>query len=46
MKEILTKIKEYDTILIHRHKNPDPDALGSQCGVRAILRANFPEKKI
>lgn len=46
MKEILTKIKEYDTILIHRHKNPDPDALGSQCGLRAILRANFPEKKI
>ncbi|MFK4948193.1 bifunctional oligoribonuclease/PAP phosphatase NrnA [Lactococcus formosensis subsp. formosensis] len=46
MKEILTKIKEYNTILIHRHKNPDPDALGSQCGLRAILRANFPEKKI
>lgn len=46
MKEILTKIKEYDTILIHRHKNPDQDALGSQCGLRAILRANFPEKKI
>lgn len=46
MKEILTKIKEYDTILIHRHKNPDPDALGSQCGLRTILRANFPEKKI
>lgn len=46
MKEIITKIKEYDTILIHRHKNPDPDAIGSQCGLRAILRENFPEKKI
>lgn len=46
MNEILEKIKSYDTILIHRHKNPDPDAYGSQCGLRAILRAHFPEKKI
>ena len=46
MKNILNKIKEYDTIVIHRHKNPDPDAIGSQAGLRAILRANFPEKKI
>lgn len=46
MKEILDKIKEYNTILIHRHKNPDPDAIGSQAGLRAILRENFPEKKI
>ncbi|AYF99910.1 DHH family phosphoesterase [Lactococcus allomyrinae] len=46
MKEILDKIKEYNTILIHRHKNPDPDAIGSQAGLRAILRENFPKKKI
>ncbi|MEY8458307.1 DHH family phosphoesterase [Lactococcus ileimucosae] len=46
MKDIIAKIKAHDTILIHRHKNPDPDALGSQCGLRAILRENFPEKKI
>lgn len=46
MKEILKKIKSYNTILIHRHKNPDPDAIGSQCGLRAILRGNFPEKNI
>ena len=46
MKEILEKIQAYQTILIHRHKNPDPDALGSQCGLRAILRENFPDKKI
>ncbi|MFC4651515.1 bifunctional oligoribonuclease/PAP phosphatase NrnA [Lactococcus nasutitermitis] len=46
MKEILEKIKEYETILIHRHKNPDPDALGSQAGLGAILRENFPEKHI
>lgn len=46
MNEILEKIKAYDHILIHRHKNPDPDAIGSQCGLREILRATFPEKKI
>ena len=46
MKEILEKIKEYQTILIHRHKNPDPDAIGSQAGLREILRENFPDKNI
>src|SRR5574337_32635 len=46
MNEILEKIKAYEIILIHRHKNPDPDAIGSQAGLRAILRENFPEKRI
>lgn len=45
MNEILEKIKAYEIILIHRHKNPDPDAIGSQAGLRAILRENFPEKE-
>ena len=27
---ILEKIKAYDTIIIHRHQRPDPDAIGSQ----------------
>lgn len=46
MKDILEKIKDYDEIVIHRHKNPDPDALGSQLGLREILRTNFPNKQI
>lgn len=46
MKEILDKIRKYDDIVIHRHKNPDPDALGSQLGLREILRTNFPDKQI
>ena len=29
---ILEKIKAYDTIIIHRHQRPDPDAIGSQVG--------------
>ena len=45
-KEILQEILRYDKIIIHRHSNPDGDALGSQIGLRLILEANFPEKKI
>ena len=35
--DILSKIKEYDTIIIHRHMRPDPDALGSQVGLQKLL---------
>ncbi|MEY8461774.1 DHH family phosphoesterase [Streptococcus merionis] len=45
-KEILNKIKRYNTIIIHRHSNPDPDALGSQVGLQKLLQRNFPEKTI
>ncbi|AXQ78995.1 bifunctional oligoribonuclease/PAP phosphatase NrnA [Streptococcus chenjunshii] len=45
-KHILAKIEEYDTIIIHRHMKPDPDALGSQLGLKAIIKTNFPEKKV
>ncbi|SKA02872.1 phosphoesterase RecJ domain-containing protein [Pilibacter termitis] len=44
--KIINAIKKYDTILIHRHMRPDPDAIGSQVGLAEILRKNFPEKKI
>ena len=44
--EILQEILRYDKIIIHRHSNPDGDALGSQIGLRLILEENFPEKKI
>lgn len=43
---ILDKIKEYDTIVIHRHIRPDGDAIGSSLGLRQALREAFPEKKI
>ena len=46
MQNILNKIKEYDTIIIHRHSNPDLDALGSQIGLKETLQHNFPNKKI
>lgn len=44
--DILKTIKEFETIIIHRHKKPDPDALGSQGGLVEILKASFPEKNI
>ena len=45
-KNILQKIKEYDVIVIHRHKNPDGDALGSQIGLKHLIQDNFPDKKV
>ena len=46
IKKILDKIKEYDRIVIFRHKRPDGDAIGSTKGLREILRLSFPEKDI
>ncbi len=45
-KQILEKIHEYDKIIIHRHVNPDPDAMGSQMGLYHILKENFPNKEV
>ncbi|MGT2932423.1 DHH family phosphoesterase [Streptococcus catagoni] len=45
-KDILKKIEEYQTIIIHRHKNPDPDALGSQTGLKALIKENYPDKAV
>ncbi|KAA9302131.1 MULTISPECIES: bifunctional oligoribonuclease/PAP phosphatase NrnA [Aerococcus] len=46
MEEILQAIEAYDTIIIHRHQRPDPDALGSQLGLKAVLEATYPNKAI
>ncbi len=39
-------IEKYPRIILHRHKNPDGDALGAQEGLRKILKENYPEKEI
>ena len=44
--EILEKIRSFDRIIIHRHCNPDGDALGSQIGLKHILLENFPGKEV
>ena len=43
---ILNKIKEYDTIFLFRHIRNDGDCVGATKGMKAILQASFPEKKI
>ena len=43
---ILQKIREYNTIIIHRHTRPDGDALGSQIGLKHLLLENFPGKTV
>lgn len=45
-KEALKLIKKYQRIIIHRHKHPDGDAMGSQLGLAALIRDNFPQKEV
>ncbi|MEG0283836.1 MAG: bifunctional oligoribonuclease/PAP phosphatase NrnA [Erysipelotrichales bacterium] len=45
-KEIYNFIKKYDVITIFRHEFADPDALGSQFGLKEIIETNFPDKKV
>ena len=44
--QIKNVIERYDRILIHRHSRPDGDAMGSQIGLRELLRHNYPEKEV
>ena len=45
-REVYSLIKDFDSILIARHKNPDLDAYGSQFGLYYALKAKYPNKKI
>ena len=44
--KILELIEKYPRIIIHRHKNPDGDALGCQIGLKHMLRDTYPDKDI
>ena len=44
--QVLAAIKAHQVIIIHRHTNPDGDALGSQIGLKHIIKANFPDKQV
>lgn len=46
IKKIIESIQSYETIIIHRHIRPDPDAIGSQGGLKEIIKASFPEKSL
>ena len=44
--KVIEAIEKYDRIIIHRHSNPDGDAIGSQVGLKNILKENYPDKEI
>lgn len=44
--QVKAAVEAYDRIIIHRHKNPDGDALGSQMGLYHILKDTYPQKEI
>lgn len=44
--EINDEIKKFDTIICHRHINPDGDAFGSQLGMKKLILLNYPKKKV
>ena len=44
--KIYQTIKQFDTIIIHRHSKPDGDALGSQLGLKEAILATFPDKTV
>lgn len=45
-KEILALIEKHDVIAIFAHGYPDGDCYGCQMGLRSLLRAHYPNKKI
>lgn len=45
-REIDQLIQSYDSVVIYTHVIPDMDALGSQCGLKLLLQAQYPDKKI
>ena len=43
---VMQEIRRHSRIILHRHKKPDGDAMGSQVGLKHILKENFPEKEV
>lgn len=46
IEELYESIQVYDKIIIHRHVRPDPDAVGSQLGLKNLIKSQFPDKKV
>ncbi|MFF5915755.1 DHH family phosphoesterase [Staphylococcus pasteuri] len=46
MNDIMKEIESTDKVIIHRHVRPDPDAYGSQLGLKYYLKLKFPDKEI
>ena len=46
MEQIIKLINEYQRIIIHGHTRPDGHCIGSQIGLRDILKETYPNKEI
>ncbi|WP_245922540.1 DHH family phosphoesterase [Alkalicoccus saliphilus] len=46
MENIWKAVFDFETIIIHRHVRPDPDAVGSQAALKEMITASWPEKKV
>ncbi len=44
--QMIEKFKQYDRILLFRHKRIDGDCVGATKGLKGILQATWPEKEI
>ena len=43
---ILKQIEDFDSIIIFGHLNPDGDCYGAQLGLKEIILANYPTKRV
>jgi len=45
-KKIEERIKAHKNIVIYHHIRPDGDCLGSQFGMKNLIKVNFPDKTV
>lgn len=45
-RQLIDLIEQYQDIIIHHHVSPDPDCIGSQLGLKYLLEASYPDKRI
>ncbi len=46
LNKIYSEIKNHKKIIIHRHKRPDLDSIGSQMALYNYIKLNFPAKEV
>lgn len=44
--QFISLVESHDTIILHRHIRPDPDAFGSQLGLKYLIENAYPDKKV